>query len=586
MKQIFGNRKNAVLPVFSLLILSTLWSARAFAECTITCSAAVPTTGEANVSIAFEGDHVACGGCSEPSFLWSFGDSNTSTSPSPTHTYTQAGTYNWQLTVTAGDVSCTRSGSISISSGGGITPSAGTYSGTTSGGRPFSVTVNSSSQITSWTIGHTCFGTGSTTVNTTCSITNGSFSCGSAFCAPFVTSSQISGTFTSSTAVSGNATTKVTPNQFTACCTQTPTFSATLSSAPLSASAQASPPSGTAPLLVNFTGSASGGTAPYTYLWEFGDCTGTTTTQDPSHQYLAGNWTAILTVTDSTNTTASAAVDIVAEGPSIDSIVPNNGSTLGGESVTINGSNLGGASSVTFGGTAAQIDFNTGSSITVTTPSHAAGSVDVMVTATAGVTTLQNGFTYNLPPFGAPGGLTATAVGTSQVGVTWNPVAEADHYEVARSSGSGFTTVATPAGTGYTDTNVTENTTYVYKVRAVNASAAVSAYSAPDAATTIVFADDPLTPGVTIVKAEHVTTLRTAANAMRVAAGLGTTTFTDPSLAAGFLIRAVHIDELRAAMTAARSALNLSSSSYTDPTLASGSTVKVAHIQEIRTACK
>ena len=582
----FGNRKNALWAIFALAILSTFWSAAASAQCTITCSAAVPATGQTNVSIAFEGDHVACGGCSLPSFLWSFGDGNTSTAPSPTHTYTQAGTYNWQLTVTAGDVSCTRSGSISISSGGGITPSAGTYSGTTSGGRPFSVTVNGSSQVTSWTIGHTCYGTGTVTVNTTCSITNGSFTCGTATCAPFLTSTQISGTFTSSTAVSGNATMRVTPNQFTSCCTQTPTFSATLSSAPLSASAQASPTSGTAPLLVSFTGSASGGTAPYSYVWDFGDCTGTTTTQNPSHQYLAGNWTAIVTVTDSANTTASAAVGIVAEGPVIDSITPNTGSTVGGESVTINGSNLGGASSVTFGGTAAQIDSNTGSSIVVTTPSHAAGSVDVMVTATAGTTTLQNGFTYNLPPFGAPGALTATAVGTSQVSVTWNPVADADHYEVARSSGSGFTIVAAPAGTGYTDTNVTANMTYVYKVRAVNASAVTSAYSAPDVATTIVFPDDPVMPAVTIVKAAHVTTLRTAANAMRIAAGLGTATFTDPPLDAGFLIRAIHINDLRAAMNAARSALGLASSSYTDPTLDSGSTVRAPHIQEIRAACK
>jgi len=40
---------------------------------------------------------------------------------------------------------------------------------------------------------------------------------------------------------------------------------------PLSASAGASPTSGLAPLTVNLTGSASGGAAPYSYSWNFGD---------------------------------------------------------------------------------------------------------------------------------------------------------------------------------------------------------------------------------------------------------------------------------------------------------------------------
>ena len=213
--------------------------------------------------------------------------------------------------------------------------------------------------------------------------------------------------------------------------------------------------------------------------------------------------------------------------------------------------------------------------------------VDVTVTANAGTTTLQDGFTYNLPPFGAPSGLTAIAIGTSQVEVTWNPVADASHYEVARNSGSGFTTVATPAGTAYADTNVTPNASYVYRVRAVNASSLASAYSAPDVATTIVFPDDPLTAGVTVVKGTHIMTLRTAANAMRVAAGLGTTMFTEPSLAAGFMIKRVHIEELRSAMDAARNAIGLASIGYTDPSLVSGSTiVKASHVQELRTACK
>ena len=39
----------------------------------------------------------------------------------------------------------------------------------------------------------------------------------------------------------------------------------------LAAEGSASPASGAAPLAVAFSGSASGGTPPYTYAWDFGD---------------------------------------------------------------------------------------------------------------------------------------------------------------------------------------------------------------------------------------------------------------------------------------------------------------------------
>lgn len=49
---------------------------------------------------------------------------------------------------------------------------------------------------------------------------------------------------------------------------------------------------------VSFTGAAAGGTAPYTYAWDFGDGS-TSTSQNPTHIYtVAGVYTATLTVTD------------------------------------------------------------------------------------------------------------------------------------------------------------------------------------------------------------------------------------------------------------------------------------------------
>ena len=74
---------------------------------------------------------------------------------------------------------------------------------------------------------------------------------------------------------------------------------------PLSASASGAPLTGTAPLTVAFTGSASGGTGPYTYDWNFGDGSAHGTAQSPSHVYTtAGSYSASLTVKDAANATA------------------------------------------------------------------------------------------------------------------------------------------------------------------------------------------------------------------------------------------------------------------------------------------
>jgi PKD repeat protein len=84
---------------------------------------------------------------------------------------------------------------------------------------------------------------------------------------------------------------------------------------PLSAKAGASPTTGNAPLNVSFTGSASGGLAPYSYSWNFGDGTAAGTTQNPNHTYsTAGTYTATLTVTDSASPakTATSTVQITA----------------------------------------------------------------------------------------------------------------------------------------------------------------------------------------------------------------------------------------------------------------------------------
>src|SRR5262245_58759743 len=69
---------------------------------------------------------------------------------------------------------------------------------------------------------------------------------------------------------------------------------------PLAATVSATPTSGQIPLNVAFTGTATGGTPPYSFSWNFGDGSAASTLQNPSHTYsAAGTYTATLTVTDS-----------------------------------------------------------------------------------------------------------------------------------------------------------------------------------------------------------------------------------------------------------------------------------------------
>jgi hypothetical protein len=82
--------------------------------------------------------------------------------------------------------------------------------------------------------------------------------------------------------------------------------------------------------------------------------------------------------------------------PTVSSVSPNNGPTTGGTAVTITGTNFAAGATVTFGGTAAtNVVVVSGTSITATTPAHAAGATTVTVTVNSQSGSLSNGFTYN-----------------------------------------------------------------------------------------------------------------------------------------------------------------------------------------------
>ncbi len=184
--------------------------------------------------------------------------------------------------------------------------------------------------------------------------------------------------------------------------------------------------------------------------------------------------------------------------------------------------------------------------------------------------------------FTAPPSFAATATSTSQVALSWGAAGGATSYEIYRTTSIGiaFSFVNSTTNTMYVDAGRAANTTYLYQVRAIGDSGP-SPFSPIDAATTTIFTD-PILSSVVMVKAVHLTELRTAVNAMRAAAALAPATFTDPSVSSTY-IKAVHMAELRTALDAARAAIGLTVPPYTDPALGVGTTiVKAAHWAEVR----
>ncbi len=70
----------------------------------------------------------------------------------------------------------------------------------------------------------------------------------------------------------------------------------------------------------------------------------------------------------------------------------------------------------------------------------------------------------------APTGLTATALSTSQIGLSWGASTGATNYNAKRATNSGgpYTTIGNPSATNYTDTGLATTTRYYYVVSALN----------------------------------------------------------------------------------------------------------------------
>jgi YD repeat-containing protein len=198
-----------------------------------------------------------------------------------------------------------------------------------------------------------------------------------------------------------------------------------------------------------------------------------------TYDALGNRLTEIVTISPTTSTLK------------IDSVIPPAGRTSGEQQIKLVGS-LANLASVMVGGLSATWNYTNGTSeVTLTTPAHIVGAVDIVLTPTSGSPyTKSNAFAY-LP--------TVFTDDTLVVGTT---TAKAQHIIELR--------------------------------QAVDALRAVAGQGAA------AWTDPTLSPTSTVIKAVHITELRSY---LDQAAGAGT--YTDPTLSSGMLIKRIHIEELR-----------------------------------------
>lgn len=186
----------------------------------------------------------------------------------------------------------------------------------------------------------------------------------------------------------------------------------------------------------------------------------------------------------------------------------------------------------------------------------------------------------------APATLVAAASSTTAVSLSWSaPTGGAPHhYGIWRLTSGSWSKINTTSSTTYSDTTVSATTAYLYQISAEDGSNNVQGWTNWDIATTILFTDDTITPGSTVMKAVHVTELRTAVNAVRAAAGLSAATWTNSSIS-GAWIDSDDILDLRSNLGEAINALALVPPNYIDSVL-TGATIKKSHIEQLRQRVK
>lgn len=90
------------------------------APCTLTCSASAPATGLTGEVLPFVAAATPSDcGAGTPAAVWTFGDGGSASGLSPGHAFAAPGTYWWSMSASLAGVTCTRSGTLTISAAPG-----------------------------------------------------------------------------------------------------------------------------------------------------------------------------------------------------------------------------------------------------------------------------------------------------------------------------------------------------------------------------------------------------------------------------------------------------------------------------------
>ena len=354
------------------------------------------------------------------------------------------------------------------------------------------------------------------------------------------------------------------------------------------------------------------------------------TTTVPAH--ALGAVDLMVTNPDTQHGTLTTGFEYVA-APSVSAVTPARGRQAGYNAVTITGTGFRADLDVKFGGSAMpSFSLVNDTTITASTPAHAPGVVDVVVTNADGQSgTLTNGFTYLPPPTvtgitpgagPAAGGTLVTITGTnfeSPATVTIG-CAPATTPVVVNATTITATTPACSAGTvAVSVTNPDNSTAYKYNaftfgtapridavlptggttaggttvtIRGVNfvagASVSIGGSAASDVAVVSATSITAKTPvhvvgfvGVTVTNPN--TQTATLANSYSYVAP---PTFADAPLQVHVTaVKVAHVSELRSRIDQLRARYGLSAFSWTDGTLtARSSIVQVVHLADLRLA--
>jgi hypothetical protein len=181
--------------------------------------------------------------------------------------------------------------------------------------------------------------------------------------------------------------------------------------------------------------------------------------------------------------------------PTVASVSPASGNALGGTVVTVTGTNFTGATATRFGTTAGtSVRVSSATRLTVTTPRHAPGVVDVRVVTPAGTSAIVTADRFTFVDTTAPApatGLGATVSGT-RVGLDWTNPTATDFSGVMIRRAPGAVPPASPTdgtlvtdtaktATSFTDPLLTATTQYSYALFAHD----VSKNFAPAVTTTV-----------------------------------------------------------------------------------------------------